>query len=268
MARKVTKEKKRDYDRRYYERHKEKVRAAAKQYATEHPDSVRATKHAYYEANKSSWKERAARPEACAKKRILDAAYRATHKDEIAAYKKAWNAKNRARLKAAKAAKYQANITEERAKRAEWRAANPEKKRAGDRASYQRHKAKRAAQKTIYNKLNADKIKAAKARYRNKHPEIGRMARYKRRVVLRNTPKSDLREVAAWERTWRTSPDVQCAYCFGTFPGQDCHLEHKIPLSRGGPHNISNVRISCGPCNLAKFNLTDIEYAWKTANVT
>lgn len=32
----------------------------------------------------------------------------------------------------------------------------------------------------------------------------------------------------------------------------DIHLDHVVPLARGGPHTRDNVRVACAPCNLKK----------------
>ena len=41
----------------------------------------------------------------------------------------------------------------------------------------------------------------------------------------------------------------RCAYCGGPFE----HVDHVKPLSRGGPHCLSNLRPSCASCNLHKL---------------
>ena len=41
--------------------------------------------------------------------------------------------------------------------------------------------------------------------------------------------------------------------------GKD-HLEHKIPLSRGGNNKKKNLDISCQKCNNKKYNKTEVEY--------
>ena len=52
---------------------------------------------------------------------------------------------------------------------------------------------------------------------------------------------------------------LTCVYC-----GEPCeefwHLEHKIPLSRGGTNAIDNLAISCPSCNLSKATKTYDEY--------
>lgn len=51
----------------------------------------------------------------------------------------------------------------------------------------------------------------------------------------------------------------KCAYC-----GIDClekyHIEHKIPLSKGGENTIDNLALSCPNCNWSKQRKTDIEF--------
>lgn len=52
--------------------------------------------------------------------------------------------------------------------------------------------------------------------------------------------------------------DRRCAYC-GKQPPR-LHMEHMIPLSRGGSHSIDNVVPSCPSCNLRKGTKTPSEF--------
>jgi 5-methylcytosine-specific restriction endonuclease McrA len=45
--------------------------------------------------------------------------------------------------------------------------------------------------------------------------------------------------------------DNRCAYCGAD---GDLHIEHFIPISKGGPHAIGNIIPACKPCNFAKYN--------------
>lgn len=40
----------------------------------------------------------------------------------------------------------------------------------------------------------------------------------------------------------------------------EIHLDHVIPLSRGGDHTRENLRVSCADCNIEKGVLTEAEY--------
>lgn len=51
-----------------------------------------------------------------------------------------------------------------------------------------------------------------------------------------------------------------CEYCHIKLAGWQCQLDHRVPHKRGGKNEISNIAISCGPCNRAKSSMTDVEY--------
>lgn len=50
----------------------------------------------------------------------------------------------------------------------------------------------------------------------------------------------------------REQQGYRCAYCprriIRTF-----HLDHRIPLSRGGHHFLGNIQFTCSYCNLSKY---------------
>jgi uncharacterized protein YeaO (DUF488 family) len=50
-----------------------------------------------------------------------------------------------------------------------------------------------------------------------------------------------------------------CCYLCMSDDG-DFHLEHMVPLSRGGPHSLSNLAKACASCNLTKSTMTAWEY--------
>ena len=53
--------------------------------------------------------------------------------------------------------------------------------------------------------------------------------------------------------------NYKCAYC-----GVDCrlnyHIDHKVPLIRGGGNNIENLALACPHCNYSKHDKTDVEF--------
>ena len=55
--------------------------------------------------------------------------------------------------------------------------------------------------------------------------------------------------------------DYKCHYCgCNVEQGINLHIDHKVPLSRGGPHIIANLAVSCAKCNLRKNARTDTEF--------
>jgi len=45
--------------------------------------------------------------------------------------------------------------------------------------------------------------------------------------------------------------DHRCAYCGAA---GDMHIEHVVPISKGGPHSIGNIIPACKDCNMSKFD--------------
>ena len=57
----------------------------------------------------------------------------------------------------------------------------------------------------------------------------------------------------------------RCAYCrrsLGTLSARPpaYHIEHRVPLDRGGENTAVNACLSCPPCNAAKGTLTEEEF--------
>jgi 5-methylcytosine-specific restriction endonuclease McrA len=51
-----------------------------------------------------------------------------------------------------------------------------------------------------------------------------------------------------------------CYYCNVSIPPY--HIEHKIPLSRGGSDYKENICLACPTCNLRKSSKTDLEFKY------
>ena len=103
-------EKKKEYERQYYQKHKKKILAYRKQYYKEHKDEMLAHKRQYYKEHRNEklaylkqWREthrneilahyKEHRDEMLAYKKL----YRKTHKNAILAYIKRWREQNKDR---------------------------------------------------------------------------------------------------------------------------------------------------------------------------
>lgn len=53
--------------------------------------------------------------------------------------------------------------------------------------------------------------------------------------------------------------DWRCTYCQESL--KSFHIDHKMPVSRGGLNGEKNLQLLCGPCNLKKGVMTHDEYA-------
>lgn len=106
------------------------------------------------------------------------------------------------------------------------------------RTSYARYRKDRVAAAVAWARANP----AARAAIANQH-------KARRRVWVETNPGG----VGVTSRDWinlvRHYRNL-CAYCGGNTGG--IHMDHVIPVSRGGRHAIGNVLPACQACNLAK----------------
>jgi len=147
-------------------------------------------------------------------------------------------ASHRAERRGANRAYYLAHIDELRA----YRAARGEEHRAYDSAYYTAHRDKRGLQS---------------AAWRAGHPvralELARRAAARRRGAKVCAHASCL-TLGAAELAWQLNPHA-CYIC-GTpvWRGVNLHMDHVVPVSRGGLHCAENMRPACRFCNLSKHN--------------
>lgn len=137
------------------------------------------------------------------------------------------------------------NPEKSRALRNAWRANNPEKAREMER---------RALAKVIAK--DPDRYRLRAARWAKDNPEKARINIAARRA----------RQVAA-EGAFTTKDVSQlfrkqkglCAYCFIKV-GKSYHIDHILPLVKGGTNWPDNLQICCKPCNLSKGKKTHDEF--------
>lgn len=61
-------------------------------------------------------------------------------------------------------------------------------------------------------------------------------------------------------RKWVANAEKKCYWC-GNKCEKNYHVDHYMPLSKGGPHEIENLVIACAPCNLKKNAKHPYEFA-------
>lgn len=135
----------------------------------------------------------------------------------------------------------------------EWRRKNPEKRKEYDRRYYQKHGDKRReyAKEHYPPEYYAEVYK----RWARNNPERVKYHKWRRKAL----EKQQLGHVSSdIECRLLTEQAGCCLYCGEVL--KDYHLEHKIPLSRGGLHDDANLCLSCAGCNLRKHTKTSEEF--------
>jgi 5-methylcytosine-specific restriction endonuclease McrA len=119
------------------------------------------------------------------------------------------------------------------------------------RRYYQKNRAKALERGKRWKAANKEKCREHAARFYAENP-IAR-AMYENRRRARKLGNGG-RYTAADVRSLYVRQLGKCAYhsyC-GTKLDDDFHIDHKIPISRGGSNGIANIQLLCAPCNLSK----------------
>lgn len=104
---------------------------------------------------------------------------------------------------------------------------------------------------------NKEKVRKYEREYNQKNPEVKIRSEAKRRAIKLKSggtfPKEDIDKLFQ-------SQNGLCPACGVDLKSSGFHIDHRIPLSRGGSNWPENLQLLCPADNVRKSNLTDIEY--------
>ena len=201
---------------------------------------------------------------------------------------KAYRERNADKIRAAKAAYYQANRAACNAKNQAWIEANRERDRqvrAARKAADPDHAAKQSERGRRWYAENRERVRVRTAEYLIEHPEVRlrsaanyrerhpeRCAEFARKWAANN--KRSIADTSARRRARKRANDCRavtkrdwfrlcgrydnrCAYCGLAKPLTQDHI---IPIVRGGRHAIGNLLPACRSCNSRKRHRLLIEW--------
>jgi len=244
---------------------KERRREYLKRYKAENGEKIKAANAAYYQKNRKRHNEYTAKNQH--KYAEQRRGYAATHRkekvdydrrrrlekaEEVRAAKKAYYEKNKESVKAKQRARYLSRIEQYRESGRKWVEKNKERKKEADRLYLQnnRHKVRETARK--YREQNKNKIQDFMRKWAKKNADKVRFHHAMRRAQKRKAPIREAKQIAAWDKEWKSRGFVKCYWCLKVFLPDECHPDHIIPLANGGEHSLLNLCISCIPCNIRK----------------
>lgn len=129
-----------------------------------------------------------------------------------------------------------------------WRFNNPEKARALDKNQRERNKEKRRLNCIKWRESNKEHSKEYDRRYHAAHPDAYSIHRNTRKARKLSAVSDDPSIIAQHVNRAKNS----CYWCGARLYGRKYHLDHVIPLSKGGNHTASNIVKSCPHCNMSK----------------
>ena len=224
------------------------------------------------------------RCKACAK--IAQRAYYLANKDRLGAVNAAWRAANPDKVRKNSRKWTAENQEKSRAIKAKWANANPDKVKAKSAAYYQKNSAKLIAAAKAWDKQNRDKANASDSAWRAKNHD-----RYKAAYTARH--KADPERFRAIAAAWRrANPEAvkasdhrrravakklhvnysrgliarllklqkgMCPCCRQPLGG-NFHMDHIIPIARGGTSEDDNIQLLRAKCNQEKSAKHPIDF--------
>jgi len=125
---------------------------------------------------------------------------------------------------------------------------NRDRALAKERERYAANRESERAKKNARRRANLAKYRAIELAYHKANKQVWADARARRRARLRAAPVVE----RVYRRKVYERDGGLCYMCRQPVAFEDMHLEHKIPLSKGGEHSYTNVALSCEGCNLGK----------------
>ena len=133
-----------------------------------------------------------------------------------------------------------------------------------DRSAYYRQycQGHRSEKKQYYQEHREERLVAQKA-YRVTHrDEIYAYGAIRRALIagaMIDITTAQKEEIAEIYRIAREEPRVRCYLCGDLIPLGERHVDHIVPVSKGGSSRPSNLAVTCAKCNLEKSAKTPEE---------
>ena len=184
--------------------------------------------------------------------------YYLDHRAEYAAYGADRYQQNRETILEAHRNYYRANREHLAGYQHRYRLANAIKIAARSRAWYLLN----ADHVRAYRESNQDQIAASVATWARLNPEKRRANEATRRARRAGNGEFTI----ANKDARRLANAYECSACGARFTGRNPkHIDHVVPLSRGGIHGIGNLRALCARCNTSKKDAFNSVWRYKEA---
>jgi 5-methylcytosine-specific restriction endonuclease McrA len=181
---------------------------------------------------------------------------RLTSNGDCVACKKEWSERNKAAELASKRKYRNANKDIERERQRSSRAKNPSHYAATAKKWREANKEKKAKMDRDWALRNRETVRKYASDYRKKYPERVNCLNRNRKARIRENggthTESDIFGILY-------SQGGRCALCKVSVKKYR-HIDHIVPISKGGGNHRRNLQILCEPCNTSKKDKDQIEF--------
>lgn len=185
------------------------------------------------------------------KRKAICSAYYKRNKEKCQAATKRWWNDHPDKLKAKWRRSSQKNKVKRAVRHKAWRLENLESARAKNRDWQKKNWKHRQKYVSEYYQEHKEKLQKRTRDWfrqnRGRH-----MANVLRRCGRLKAQSVNPKAIDAYCRHIRARPTIRCYYCSKIVSTKSIHFDHITPLSKGGPHSIENICVSCAKCNLSK----------------
>jgi 5-methylcytosine-specific restriction endonuclease McrA len=106
----------------------------------------------------------------------------------------------------------------------------------------------RAAMWRLFNRQeHLEKLK----RWRSKNPDRCSNYYQRRRAAIQGRTRVD-QKINGFYRIAKSQARIPCYLCGKTTGRKNRHVDHVVPIARGGTHSIENLAMMCSDCNTKK----------------
>lgn len=177
----------------------------------------------------------------------------------IKIYKDEYRKNNAEKISIGKKKHYEANKEKVLAKCAEWKNNNREHHNKTSREYHNKNRERVLKRNKEYYLKNKERIlKRIQEWFNSEKGKISkRNTHYKRKLAMKNG-------ISTLEILKHTSNIKNCYWCnckIDKTIKNGFHIDHYIPLSKGGTHTLENIVISCPNCNILKSNKDPYKFA-------
>ena len=202
-------------------------------------------------ASTAAW--RLANPDKVKKQSV---AWRDQNHEKVKASKAAWNGANPDKVKAHNAAKYAKNPSAIKIKSAAWYANNKETAKATHAAYYAANSEIIKPKCAAYRAANPEKVAATISDWHAANPDARRIYALNRRAREKEAG-GNLSKCLA-DKLFKLQHG-KCACCKMPL-GKNYHMDHIMPLAKGGSNTDDNMQLLTAKCNMQKSAKDPIEF--------
>ena len=185
--------------------------------------------------------------------------YRESHQDERREWQKNYYQENREKLLAEKQRYHRENRTARAEYNRKYYEENKERILESDRKYRQREHDRIAKRKRAYYEENIEHIRNYHREYRSKNMDKILESCHRRDAKKRDAFVEDVNILVLLEES-----DWTCGICGGDIPKEwekwsplTPHIDHIVPLSKGGEHSYVNTQAAHSSCNIQKGDKLD-----------